>query len=97
MKIEKRIKPSFSVIGKEGSTLDGQGFIQKLWEDANTHFNEVQPLARKDENGNLTGIWGAMSDCARSFQPWEENFSKGLYLAGVECTDDAQAPGGWIK
>ena len=46
MKIEKQIKPSFSVIGKEGSTLDGQGFIQKLWEDANSHFIEVQPLAK---------------------------------------------------
>ena len=38
MKIEKQMKASFSVIGKEGSTLDGQGFIQKLWEDANSHF-----------------------------------------------------------
>ena len=97
MKIEKRIKASFSVIGKEGSTLDGQGFVQKLWADANAHFDEVQPLAKKDGNGNLAGIWGAMSDCSHSFKPWEENFSKGLYLAGVECTDDAQAPEGWTK
>ena len=44
MKIEKRTKSSFSVIGKEGSTLNGQGFIQNLWEDANSHFNEVQSL-----------------------------------------------------
>ena len=49
MKIEKQMKASFSVIGKEGSTLDGQGFIQKLWEDANSHFSEVQALAKKDE------------------------------------------------
>ena len=97
MKIEKRIKPSFSVIGKEGSTLDGQGFIQKLWADANSHFNEVQSFAKKDENGNLMGIWGAMSDFTHSFKPWEENFSKGLYLDGIECADDAQAPEGWTK
>lgn len=97
MKIEKCIKSSFSVIGKEGSTSDGQGFIQKLWEDANFHFAEVQPLAKKDENGNLVGVWGAMSDCSRSFKPWEDNFSKGLYLAGVECMDDAVAPDGWTK
>ena len=97
MKIEKQMKSSFSVIGKEGSTLDGQGFIQKLWEDANSHFDEVQSLAKRDENGNLVGIWGAMSDCTHSFKPWEENFSKGLYLAGIECTDDAQAPDGWTK
>lgn len=36
-----------------------------------------------------------MSDFSRSFHPWED-FSKGLYLAGVECSDDAEAPDGWI-
>ena len=97
MKIEKCIKNAFVVIGKEGSTEDGQGFIQKLWTDANSHFNEVQSLAKKDEKGNLVGIWGAMSDCSHSFKPWEDNFSKGLYLAGVECVDDAEAPEGWTK
>ena len=97
MKIEKCIKNAFVVIGKEGSTEDGQGFIQKLWTDANSHFNEVQSLAKKDKKGNLVGIWGVMSDCSHSFKPWEDNFSKGLYLAGVECVDDAEAPEGWTK
>ena len=97
MKIEKRTKDAFAVIGKEGSTAEGQGFIQKLWADANAHFCEVQPLAKKDGNGNLVGIWGAMSDCSRSFKPWEDNFSKGLYLAGVECDREAEAPEGWTK
>ena len=97
MKIEKYTKDTFVVIGKEGSTLDGQGFIQELWSDANSHFSEVQPLAKKDENGNLVGIWGAMSDCSHSYKPWENNFSQGLYLAGVECVDDAEAPEGWTK
>ncbi len=96
MKIERCEKESFVVIGKEGSTLDGAGFIQKLWDDANSHFEEVQYLAKKDENGKLGGIWGAMSDFSRSFQPWE-NFERGLYLAGVECYDDAKAPDGWTK
>ena len=97
MKIEKCIKESFVVIGKEGTTLDGSDFIQKLWEDANSHFSEVQQLAKKDEHGNIVGIWGAMSDYTRSFKPWEDNFSKGLYLAGVECDDNAEAPEGWTK
>ena len=97
MKIETRIKDTFVVIGKEGSTLDGHGFIQKLWSDANSHFSEVQPFAKKDENGNLVGIWGAMSDRSHSYKPWEDNFSKGLYLAGVECVDEAEAPEGWTK
>ena len=38
-----------------------------------------------------------MSDLSHSFRPWEDNFSKGLYLAGVECADDAEAPEGWVK
>ena len=84
-------KSSFVVIGREGSTADGEGFIQKLWAQANAHFNEIEPLAKRDEQGNLAGIWGAMSDFSRSFQPWDD-FSRGLYLAGAECVDGAEAP-----
>lgn len=97
MKIETCIKPAFVVIGKEGSTADGEGFIQKLWAEANAHYEEVKHLAKVDENGELGGFWGAMSDATHSFQPWEDNFSKGLYLAGVECVDAAEAPAGWVK
>lgn len=93
----KLIKEKFVVIGKEGSTLDGEGFIQKLWDDANGHFHEVAHLAKRDDAGQLVGIWGAMSDLSRSFRPWEDGFSKGLYLAGVECDDTAEAPDGWTK
>lgn len=96
MKIETCEKESFVVIGKEGSTTDGAGFIQKLWDEANSHFGEIAHLAKKDEDGNISGIWGAMSDFSRSFQPWE-GFQKGLYLAGVECNEDAKAPDGWTK
>ena len=97
MKIAKYIKETFSVIGKEGSTENGPGFVQNLWADANSHFVEVAHLAKKEENGNLTGIWGAMTDFSRTFLPWEDCFSKGLYLAGVECWEDAQPPEGWTK
>jgi hypothetical protein len=38
-----------------------------------------------------------MSDESRSFMPWEDNFTKGLYLAGVECPMDADPPEGWTK
>lgn len=96
MKIEKCEKESFVVIGKEGSTADGADFIQRLWDDANSNFEEVRHLAKKDEKGNICGIWGAMSDLSRSFNPWED-FSRGLYLAGVECENDARAPEGWTK
>ncbi len=97
MNINKCIKESFVVIGKEGSTNTGNGFIQNLWEDANSHFHEVEQLAKKDDKGNIVGIWGAMSDMSRSFLPWEDGFTKGLYLAGVECLDTAEAPAGWTK
>ncbi len=96
MNIEKITKESFVVIGKEGSTADGADFIQKLWENANSHFAEVAHLAKKNPDGSLAGIWGAMSDFSRSFEPWEE-FSRGLYLAGVECEDTAEPPEGWTK
>ncbi len=97
MDMQEITKPSFSVIGKEGSTEEGEGFIGRLWAEANGHFHEIAHLAKKDASGNLVGIWGAMSDFSRSFAPWEDGFAKGLYLAGVECRDDAEPPEGWVK
>ena len=96
MKIEKTSKEAFVVIGKEGSTRDGEGFIQRLWQEANAHFDEIADLVKRDESGNLVGIWGAMTDFSRSFKPWDD-FNRGLYLAGAECRDDAEAPEGWVK
>jgi len=29
--------------------------------------------------------------------PWEDGFTKGLYLAGVECLETAEPPAGWTK
>lgn len=92
MTVEKCVKPSFSVIGKEGSTAEGSGFIQRLWEDANAHFGEIEHLAKRDESGNLCGVWGTMTDLSRSFKPWQNNFSEGLYLAGLECERSLIAP-----
>ena len=97
MKMQRCIKESFTVIGKEGSTMDGAGFIGRLWEEANTHFLEIAHLVKRDENGTPVGFWGAMSDRSRAFQPWENNFSEGLYLAGAECIDGAEPPAGWTK
>lgn len=97
MEIKRLIKKTFSVIGKEGSTDDGEGFIQRLWNEANSHFAEIEHLAKRDEAGNIVGIWGAMSDFSHSLKPWEENYSKGVYLAGVEVMDGAKAPEGWTK
>ena len=97
MDIQKIQKPSFGVIGKEGFTNQGEGFVQRLWQDANGHFEEIQHLAKRDATGNLAGIWGAMTDFSREFYPWEKDFTEGLYLAGVECEKDAPVPEGWVK
>lgn len=97
MNLQKCKKESFVVIGKEGSTKDGEGFIEKLWNDANANFHDVENFAKKDNDGRLIGIWGAMSDFSHSYLPWENDFSQGLYLAGVECIESAQAPKGWTK
>lgn len=95
--MERIIKPAFAVIGIEGSTEDGPGFISGLWNEANSRFGEVAHLAKTNPDGTLCGIWGAMTDMSRSFRPWEDDFSRGLYLAGVEVHDDAQPPRGWAR
>ena len=95
--MERIIKPAFAVIGMEGSTEDGPGFIQALWEKANSRFGEVAHLAKTNPDGSLCGVWGAMSDMSRSFRPWEDDFTRGLYLAGVEVVDNAQPPEGWVR
>ena len=88
--------PAFTVIGIAGSTDDGAGFIQKLWDEANSRFGEVAGIAKYNEAGQ-PAVWGLMSDMSMSFMPWEDGFTKGRYLAGVEVAPDAVAPAGWEK
>lgn len=96
MEVLRVQKPSFTVIGIEGSTNDGDGFIEKLWNEANARFSEIEPLCKRSGDGSFAGFWGAMTDFSRSFRPWED-FSRGLYLAGAECVDGAEPPAGWTK
>lgn len=88
---------AFSIIGKEGSTKEGKVFIQRLVKEATEHFADVKDLGTKLSDGNYAGFWGAMSDFSHSLAPWENNFSEGLYLYGLQCPIDAKAPKGWIK
>ena len=96
MKYTREILDTFWVIGMEGSTREGGDMIGRLWEKANSRFGEVSQLAMKDENG-APRVWGLMSDMSRSFRPWEDGFTQGLYLAGIEVASDAQPPEGWVK
>jgi hypothetical protein len=52
MCFKKCVKEAFSVIGKEGSTDDGIGFIQKLLNKANNHYKEIELLVKKNEKRN---------------------------------------------
>ena len=97
MNIERIQLPILTIIGKEGSTNDGPGFIQSLWAEANSHFGEIEPLVMREADGTPSGFWGAMTDFSRSFLPWENNFSQGLYLAGAQCVPGSQPPEGWTK
>lgn len=88
----------FAVLGKEGSTHSSNPeWIKQLWIEANGHFDEISKLALRDDQGNLAGFWGAMTSEDRSFQPWENDLSEGLYLAGVQVSVDTEAPEGWVK
>ena len=89
--------PAISVVGMEGGAKPGHNPACALWEKANARFGEVDGLALRDENGAPVGIWGAMSDFSRSFLPWEDGFSQGLYLAGVQVPPEALPPAGWVK
>lgn len=97
--MERWIRPAFAVIGMEGENPlpDGSSVAPKLWEEANRRFPEVAPLAMRKPDGTLCGIWGAMTDSGRTFMPWENGFTEGLYLAGVECREDARPPEGWTR
>ena len=88
---------AFSVIGMEGEAKPGHNPAPALWEEANARFGEVEGLALRDESGVPMGVWGAMSDLSRSFLPWGDGFSRGLYLAGVQVPLDAEPPKGWTK
>ena len=86
----------FAVIGREGSTDEGEGFISRLWAEANARYGEIADLV-VSESGAPRGLWGAMSDMGRRMLPWEDGFTRGLYLAGAEVHKDAQAPAGWVR
>ncbi len=85
-----------TLIGKEGDTAEGEGFIERLWAEANSRFGEIAPMVRMTEEGMPVAIWGAMTDRGRRFLPWEKDFTDGLYLAGTELSPgEVAVPVGW--
>ena len=93
----KRLKvDSFAVLGKLGSTNDGVGFVQRLWQDLNDHFLEIKHLALTNEQDAYVGFWGLMSDFDMDFMQWKD-FKDGYNLARVEVPLDVNPPKGWTK
>ena len=82
--------PEIAIIGKEGLCTKEKNVAQELWQQANSAFREIADLGMKNTDGSFVGFWGAMSDETLSFLPWTEDFSRGLYLAGVEVYEDVQ-------
>ena len=89
--------PKIAIIGKVGLCTKEKNVVQDLWQQANSNFSDIADLGMKNADGSFVGFWGAMSDETLSFLPWTDDFSRGLYLAGVEVYEDAAAPDGWVK
>lgn len=89
--------PDIAIIGKEGFCTKEKNVVRDLWQQANSGFSEIADIGMKNPDGSYVGFWGAMSDETRSFLPWTENYSRGLYLAGIEVYEDTEVPGGWAK
>ena len=89
--------PQIAIIGKEGLCTKEKNVVQDLWQQANSNFSEIAELGMKNADGSYVGFWGAMSDEKRFFLPWTEDFSRGLYLAGLEVHEDTPVPAGWVK
>ncbi|MBQ0134791.1 MAG: GyrI-like domain-containing protein [Clostridiales bacterium] len=92
MKYEMVDLEAFSVIGKEGSSEEGPTVVRRLWSELQAGLKDIAPVVLLN-NGKIKGVWGLMSDFSRSGKPWEDNFTKGLYLAGVECRPGSSAKG----
>lgn len=97
LKYEMSDLPKIAIIGQEGFCTKEKNVAQKLWEQANSRFREVAGLGMRNTDGSYVGFWGAMSDETRSFRPWTDDFSRGLYLAGIEVYEDTAVPAGWVK
>ncbi|MBQ3295730.1 MAG: GyrI-like domain-containing protein [Erysipelotrichaceae bacterium] len=89
--------PQIAIIGKEGLCTKEKNIVQDLWLQANSNFSDVADLGMKNVDGSFTGFWGAMSDESMSFMSWTDDFSRGMYLAGIEVNEDTAVPDGWVK
>ena len=89
--------PQIAIIGQEGFCTKEKNEVRNLWKQANLRFSDVADIGMKHADGSYVGFRGAMSDETMSFMPWTDDFSRGLYLAGIEVYEDTPVPAGWVK
>ena len=89
--------PRIAMIGRECFCTKEKNEVPDLWKQVNSRFHELADIGMKNADGSYVGFWGAMSDETMSFLPWTDDFSRGLYLAGIEVYEDTAVPAGWVK
>ena len=95
MEIKRVRKDEFTVIGKLGSTAEGENFVNALWKKANEGFEEISSLVKCDAQGVPVGFWGLRSSLDTPLDEWKDG--EGSYLAGLEVKNGSMAPMGWTK
>ena len=60
-------------------------------------FSEVADLGMKNADGSYVGFWGSNDRRDDVFYAVDSQFSRGLYLAGIEVYEDTAVPDGWVK
>lgn len=86
-----------AVIGIEGFCTKNTNVVSELWKTSNVNFSDVAQLGMKEKDGSYVGFWGLMSDVTRNYLPWDNDYSTGYYLAGIEVYNDTPVPDGWTK
>ena len=89
--------PEIAIIGNEGLCTKEKNAVQDLWQQTGSNFSDIADPGIKNAVGSYVGFWGAMSDETMSFLSWTDDFSRGLYLAGLEVYEDTAVPDGWVK
>lgn len=68
-----------------------------LWTKMNKLGEELMPLARRDDDGDIMGAWGLTTEDTLSFRLPKKDDPHLLYMAGLEVEDTAHPPKGFTK
>ncbi len=97
MNIKKCTLEPFVVIGLVKENNGMYDTNSALWEELNRKGQSIRHLAKKDDDGDIMGAWGLLSNDKTPFRPTANPLAKTLYMAGLEVEDNAKAPKGFVK